>query len=123
MVLPLISMMWDEEAPARPFALLKIPSGDGSAESSKQLINPRILLVTAHPDDEVLFAPTILSLLSDAKKKDATVYAVSLSTGDFEGGKELGEARTVEWARSWNTLGLPRDKRIILDEPFVYWLF
>lgn len=47
---------------------------------NKSINNPkRVLIVTAHPDDECMFfGPTILNL---TKQKDCTVYILCLSTG------------------------------------------
>lgn len=85
----------------------------------------RVLLVTAHPDDESLFfAPTVISLLSHKRnggfKKGAThteVYSLCLSTGDADG---LGKTRQQELVRALDVLGVEEDKRWIVDNPCVY---
>lgn len=105
-------MLNTNEAPKRPFALLK----DASAEHGERLIQPRILLVTPHPDDEVICAPTVLSLLSEEKKKDSAFYALTLSTGDAFG---EGKRREKELKESWDVLGLDEGRRFILDHPWV----
>lgn len=112
---PLVQSLWTPEAPKRPFSLLRDPTTN--LPLTDELIEPKILLVTAHPDDEVLIAPTVLSLLDEEHSKTATLYALTLSTGDFNGGKELGEKRTEEWKGSWDVLGLSEDRRFILDVP------
>ncbi|THG97127.1 hypothetical protein EW026_g4816 [Hermanssonia centrifuga] len=95
----------------------------GSARS------PRILLLTAHPDDECLFfAPTLTVLLSQAIGHDTNkipqVYSLCLSVGDADG---LGDVRKEELGRSLNVLGVEEGKRWILDQPdlkdniTVYW--
>ena len=107
--------MWSSEAPKRPFSLLR--NKETGAPVTDQLIEPKILLVTAHPDDEVLVAPTVLSLLDAEHSQTSTLYALCLSTGDLHGGKELGERRTLEWKESWDVLGLSEERRFILDVP------
>lgn len=75
--------------------------------------SPKVLLVTAHPDDESLFfAPTLASL----RASDADVYLLCLSTGDADG---LGTVRQPELIRSLDVLGIPDGKRWILDNPYV----
>jgi N-acetylglucosaminylphosphatidylinositol deacetylase len=103
----------------------------------------RILLLTAHPDDECLFfAPTILSLVSHKGKKpiqnsqhtdpsfeegvdveaktvdvlSPEVYSLCLSIGDADG---LGETRKAELERSLDVLGIEEGKRWIVDHPYV----
>ncbi|KAF5349661.1 hypothetical protein D9756_008965 [Leucocoprinus leucothites] len=72
---------------------------------------PRILLLTAHPDDECLFfGPTLLSL----EKTDAMIFALSLSTGNADG---LGAVRIEEFHKSYETLGVPAERRWIVDHP------
>ncbi|TDL18768.1 LmbE-like protein [Rickenella mellea] len=138
-LVPILSLLWTPKSPARPFALLR-PT---STHATPKLINPRILLVTAHPDDEIVFAPTVLALLSagaDRKVKtpagggtsgssydgveEAEFWSVCLSTGDYvdDGGEvtvreKRGEERKREWVRSWEVLGLKEERRWILDVP------
>jgi N-acetylglucosaminylphosphatidylinositol deacetylase len=71
----------------------------------------RILLVTAHPDDECLFfAPTILALNS------SNLYSLCLSTGDADG---LGEIRVGELGHSLDVLGIDKTRRWVVDSPCV----
>ena len=88
--------------------------------------NPlRVLLLTAHPDDECMFfAPTLLGLAaqqeprgtaSSNKRNTYELYSLCLSTGDAEG---LGETRKRELARSLDVLGIPEGRRWVLEEPY-----
>lgn len=75
----------------------------------------RILLLTAHPDDECFFfAPTILALRRDFSKPE--VYSLCLSTGNAEG---LGDKRRGELDRSLDILGVDSDKRWVVDHPLL----
>ncbi|XP_064620481.1 N-acetylglucosaminyl-phosphatidylinositol de-N-acetylase-like [Lineus longissimus] len=81
----------------------------------------KVLLVTAHPDDECMFfSPTILHLTSAGHK----VFLLCLSTGDFYG---QGETRRVELIRSCEVLGIPEehvfivDDKALPDDPKVNW--
>ena len=87
--------------------------------------NPRILLLTAHPDDECLFfAPTLSSLLASPSipddteasngQKSAEVYSLCLSVGDADG---LGDVRQDELSRSLNMLGVEESRRWVVDHP------
>ena len=85
--------------------------------------HPHILLVTAHPDDECLFfAPTLLSLLEQqpivgAEKSQAPeVFSLCLSTGNADG---LGNIRKDELERSLDVLGIEKERRWVVDHPFV----
>ena len=71
----------------------------------------RILLLTAHPDDECLFfAPTLLALAHQP------VYSLTLSTGNADG---LGNLRRRELHGSLNVLGVSPDRRWAIDHPYV----
>lgn len=72
----------------------------------------RILLLTAHPDDECMFfAPTLLALKDHPM---AEVYSLCLSIGDADG---LGAIRRREFGWSLDVLGIPEGRRWILDKP------
>eukprot|EP01095_Lingulamoeba_sp_RSL-Kostka_P013617 TRINITY_DN5682_c0_g2_i1.p1 TRINITY_DN5682_c0_g2~~TRINITY_DN5682_c0_g2_i1.p1 ORF type:complete len:351 (+),score=67.97 TRINITY_DN5682_c0_g2_i1:76-1128(+) len=61
----------------------------------------KILLVTAHPDDEAMFfIPSIISLIKDG----LTVYLLCLSSGDYDG---KGRIRKEELYKSCNILNIP----------------
>ncbi|ESK92452.1 glycan biosynthesis protein [Moniliophthora roreri MCA 2997] len=77
----------------------------------------KILLLTAHPDDECLFfSPTILALVAESNQCDGCtqLYSMCLSAGDAEG---LGEIRTVELERSLDVLGIKPSHRAIINHP------
>jgi len=75
----------------------------------------RILLVTAHPDDEsYFFAPTLLALLDHKRELRPTVYSLCLSIGDADG---LGELRVGELNDSLDVLGVDTDKRRLISHP------
>lgn len=88
--------------------------------SSKQFnSSSRVLLVTAHPDDEVMFfGPTILGLLSAG----CQLYLLVLSPG-----REPGHTRKQELYRSCHILGLASQNIVIVrhtklrDDPSVRW--
>ncbi|EGO03869.1 hypothetical protein SERLA73DRAFT_175559 [Serpula lacrymans var. lacrymans S7.3] len=87
-----------------------------NADSSPSL-SPRILLLTAHPDDECFFfAPTVLSLLAshDRDARTPEVFSLCLSTGNADG---MGERRRGELSRSLDVLGIDQEKRWVVDHP------
>ncbi|KAF8075094.1 LmbE-like protein [Lyophyllum atratum] len=70
-----------------------------------------VLLLTAHPDDECMFfAPTIQALT----RTNAHIYSLCLSVGDADG---LGPIRKEELGRSLDVLGVPADRRWVVDHP------
>jgi len=74
----------------------------------------RVLLVTAHPDDEAMFfAPTILRL---TPRRDVSFFHVCLSNGNADG---LGSTRKTELGYSLDILGVSRQNRWLLDHPYV----
>lgn len=94
---------------------------------------PRILLLTAHPDDETFFfGPTLTSLIpsfaapvSASSKSNASdtvtltfpqVYSLCFSVGNADG---LGDIRRRELGDSLDVLGVAEDRRWILDEAYV----
>ena len=97
----------------------------------------RVLLLTAHPDDEAMFfAPTILALNSNGRSNqvDASgqtvlsqpdqatpnLFSLCLSTGNADG---LGAIRSEELSQSLDILGVGRDKRWLVDNPYVAQVF
>ena len=116
LIVPIVSMYWSSEAPKRPFSVIRTrENGEIIPVSERYQIKPNILLLTAHPDDEILFAPTILSLLTEERRGNSTLWAMCLSAGDFGGGAGLGVRRIEEWNASWSILGLEEERRVILD--------
>jgi N-acetylglucosaminylphosphatidylinositol deacetylase len=94
---------------------------------------PRILLLTAHPDDETFFfGPTITSLIpsfavavsgsSSNNTSDSVsltlphVYSLCLSVGNADG---LGNTRRDELGESLDVLGVAENKRWVLDKVYV----
>jgi len=74
-----------------------------------------VLLVTAHPDDEVMFfAPTVLALVKQAAAGNISFYHVCLSYGNADG---LGATRKIELGYSLDMLGVARQKRWIINNP------
>lgn len=97
--------------------LLYSPFDTGSFTSTNG--HSRILILTAHPDDECMFfAPTILGL--NNTQKDVKVYALSLSVGNAD---HLGMTRRQEFHKSYDVLGVPPEQRWIVDHPCVPRLF
>lgn len=90
---------------------------------------PSALIVTAHPDDEVMFfSPTILNLIGAGWD----VTGLCLSTGKphswtpvktkafFAGNSEdLGQSRKEEFIKSYAALGVPAENLEIIDHPYV----
>ncbi|KDN46787.1 LmbE-like protein [Tilletiaria anomala UBC 951] len=70
----------------------------------------RALILTAHPDDEVMFfAPTIMAM----QAAGTTVFGLCLSTGNATG---LGKHRALELAESYDILGVPAMRIASLDD-------
>ncbi|XP_068227100.1 N-acetylglucosaminyl-phosphatidylinositol de-N-acetylase [Palaemon carinicauda] len=82
----------------------------------------RVLVVTAHPDDEVMFfGPTILHF---TQREDALVYLLCLSTGNHYG---MGNIRSRELLESCRLLGVARENILLYrcddlpDDPSIMW--
>jgi len=91
-----------------PIFLLVFFSGK---QSDVPCIGKRVLLLTAHPDDECMFfSPTILAL----SKQSKLVYSLCLSTGDADG---LGNLRKDELRHSLDVLGIPPNRSLVIDDP------
>ncbi|KAJ8081813.1 N-acetylglucosaminyl-phosphatidylinositol de-N-acetylase [Marasmius tenuissimus] len=70
----------------------------------------KLLVLTAHPDDECLFfSPTILAL-----HKLADVFSMCVSNGNSDG---PGDIRKQELEKSLDVLGVEPSRRLILDHP------
>ncbi|KAF8548960.1 LmbE-like protein [Imleria badia] len=75
----------------------------------------RILLLTAHPDDECLFfAPTVLALAKDPTHPE--IYSLTMSVGNADG---HGKVRKEELHRSLDVMGIDQDKRWVVDHPML----
>jgi N-acetylglucosaminylphosphatidylinositol deacetylase len=69
-----------------------------------------VLIVTAHPDDEVMFfAPTILALVG----LGVQVHALCLSIGDAD---NQGKIRRQELSDSYALLGVPAGRVQSIDD-------
>jgi len=87
-------------------------------EASKNLSNVKenpslkqYLIITAHPDDEIMFfAPTIIGL----RKQGFKVKILCLSTGNYD---KKGEIREVEIKNCVKLLGITEDNVTVLDHP------
>ncbi|KFA66051.1 hypothetical protein S40285_03728 [Stachybotrys chlorohalonatus IBT 40285] len=87
----------------------------GLVQSSfPKILNKRICLLIAHPDDEAMFfAPTILALTRPDTGNHVKILC--LSTGDADG---LGETRKKELVKSGMALGLrDEDDVFVVDNP------
>lgn len=72
----------------------------------------RVLLLTAHPDDECMFfAPTLLALRD---RVSVEVFSLCLSVGNADG---LGQTRRHELSRSLDVLGVDASRRWVVDVP------
>lgn len=84
----------------------------------------RVLLLTAHPDDECMFfAPTVLSLTGVQNMRSNVpeqsrpeLYSLCLSIGNADG---LGETRKDELWKSLDVLDIPNHRRWVVDKPYV----
>lgn len=78
----------------------------------------RILLLTAHPDDECMFfAPTLLGLAKSVHRVSGPdrlleIFSLCLSVGNADG---LGTIRRDELGRSLDVLGVPSSRRWVED--------
>jgi len=76
--------------------------------------NPNLkqyLIITAHPDDEIMFfAPTIIGL----RKQGFKVKILCLSTGNYD---KKGEIRQVEIKNCVKLLGVTEENVTVLDHP------
>ncbi|TFK67147.1 LmbE-like protein [Pluteus cervinus] len=95
------------------------------------LRSERVLLLTAHPDDECMFfAPTLLALAQDYHVRQAEeltssvieddinkgppVFSLCMSVGNADG---LGFTRRDELQQSLNVLGVSKEKSWVVDHP------
>ncbi|KAI9720114.1 MAG: N-acetylglucosaminyl-phosphatidylinositol de-N-acetylase [Chrysothrix sp. TS-e1954] len=84
-----------------------------SSSNFPTLSSKRILLLIAHPDDEVMFfAPTVLALTKPELGNHLKILC--LSQGNADG---LGEIRKKEIVKSGNMLGVRSEDVLVLDDP------
>jgi len=69
----------------------------------------RVLLITAHPDDEVVF---FSPLLVSCQKRGASFDILCLSNGNVEG---LGKVRSEELAKAGSLYGIPSQNITVID--------
>uniref|UniRef100_A0A8C2WXB2 N-acetylglucosaminylphosphatidylinositol deacetylase n=1 Tax=Cyclopterus lumpus TaxID=8103 RepID=A0A8C2WXB2_CYCLU len=75
----------------------------------------RVLIVTAHPDDECMFfAPTIINLV----ELNADVHLLCLSEGNYY---KQGAQRKQELLNSCAVLGIPDSRITLPDDPKAEW--
>jgi N-acetylglucosaminylphosphatidylinositol deacetylase len=72
------------------------------------------LLVTAHPDDEIMFFAPILSELAAGKNRGCSVHVLCLSTGNSDG---LGERRQEELRHCCALYKILPSEITIIDHP------
>ncbi|TRM60422.1 putative deacetylase LmbE-like domain-containing protein [Schizophyllum amplum] len=89
-------------------ALLNPVQFDADAISEASVADARVLLVTAHPDDEA--SPGITA----DEHQGTPVYSLCLSVGNADG---LGSMRRREFGASLDALGVPERRRWVLDNP------
>lgn len=69
----------------------------------------RVLLVTAHPDDETMFfGPAVLNL---RRQEGTEVFLLCLSSGDY---RRRGAERKEELYRACQVLGIPEENITML---------
>ncbi|CAL5230095.1 g13553 [Coccomyxa viridis] len=91
--------------------LLLVQSGGVSWLTDAPISQPgRVLLVTAHPDDEVIFFSSSVTALHAA---GAEVFLLCLTSGDAHG---LGQQRVLELEKAAQALGIDRDHLTILND-------
>ncbi|XP_078598340.1 N-acetylglucosaminyl-phosphatidylinositol de-N-acetylase-like [Branchiostoma floridae x Branchiostoma japonicum] len=93
------------------FLWLHRPFLNFSAAAHRAGRRARVLVVTAHPDDECMFfAPSVLETL----RLGHQVFLLCLSTGNFE---KKGTTRRRELLESAAILGIPADNVTVVDNP------
>lgn len=70
-----------------------------------------ILLIVAHPDDEIMFFSPVLERLA-AKRVD--IHILSLSNGNADG---LGALRTKEFEKCASVFGISKNNVEVFDHP------
>ncbi|KAG7314753.1 hypothetical protein KOW79_022056 [Hemibagrus wyckioides] len=86
-----------------------MPTRDPRENDARAVDGVRVLLVTAHPDDECMFfAPAVLKLT----ESNAAVYLLCLSSGNYY---NQGAQRKEELLGSCAVLGIPAHRVTIID--------
>lgn len=92
-----------------------------SAPNNSGMNPPKILIVTAHPDDESVFFSPLLKLL---RSLNYSIHLLCLSNGNFAG---LGSIRETELIKSVSTYDISREQVKIInrhelqDNPYSFW--
>ncbi|WVR05587.1 hypothetical protein IAU60_002606 [Kwoniella sp. DSM 27419] len=111
LLIPLLALFSQLYLPTRTTSdLLSLATlvGDNTEATGKAL---SALVLTAHPDDEVMFfSPTILGLLQGGWD----VNGLCLSSGNSSG---LGETRKEELMRSYEVLGVDKSRVKLIEHP------
>ncbi|TVY78462.1 N-acetylglucosaminyl-phosphatidylinositol de-N-acetylase, partial [Lachnellula suecica] len=82
-----------------------------------KLINKRICLLIAHPDDEAMFfAPTLLALTEPSLGNHVKILCLSSGTWDERDADGLGETRKKELVKSGMLLGLRKEDDVFVVE-------
>jgi hypothetical protein len=106
--------------------LLQPPTADLSTTLNDGNDAKTALILTAHPDDEVMFfTPTVLALLDAGWEVDALCLSNGmccliwreLMVGNGDG---LGHVREEELFRSYEYLGVPFERVTVLDDLYVF---
>ncbi|KAH9836312.1 LmbE-like protein [Rhodofomes roseus] len=106
-----------------PFTLISRPSWHAVDALTKPVSSTgedgsRVLLLTAHPDDECMFfAPTLLGLFAHGSasvedRNSPEIFSLCLSVGNADG---LGNVRRDELGQSLDVLGVPPSRRWVED--------
>jgi N-acetylglucosaminylphosphatidylinositol deacetylase len=112
-----------------PILFATLYSSDYSLSSSfnfRDVESPKVLLLTAHPDDEAFFfGPTLTTLVLSRENKlphfnEPELFSLCLSVGDADG---LGAVRTTELDKSLDILGFKPENRWVVDHMYVAYRF
>jgi len=104
-------MLWNFLFVPILLSLLLIPHGTQLLSNHFPAGESKVLLVTAHPDDECMFfGPTVLAL----RERNVDVFGLVFSNGNADG---LGKRREGELMGSFEVLGVARDRVWVLDHP------
>lgn len=88
-----------------------LPPTGHAAGKETFLVGKKVLLLTAHPDDETMFFAPLLSRLARSQ-----VNALILSTGDADG---MGSFRKKEAQEAYANWGVPARRVDVLNDPLL----
>ncbi|KAK9471908.1 putative deacetylase LmbE-like domain-containing protein [Dipodascopsis tothii] len=101
-----VALYWQTEPGSGADALA------AASRASSELVGRRIVLLIAHPDDEVMFFGPTLQLLG-RRELGNELAIVCASTGDADG---LGEVRARELVASAAWFGIPAARVTVVDD-------